>query len=60
MIMEIKTSFKKSFDSSFTIPETLAPKTLRTPISLRRCSAVYAAKPKSPKQDISMANKAKI
>src|SRR5215831_17202992 len=39
------TNFKKSFERRATIPETLAPKTLRTPISFIRCSALNVASP---------------
>ncbi len=44
------TSFRKSLEMSATTPETLAPNTLRIPISLVRCSAVNVAKPNKPRQ----------
>ena len=53
--MAMPTSFKKSFDSSATIPATLAPNTLRTPISLVRCSALNVARPNKPRQEMRMA-----
>src|SRR6201986_3152595 len=48
--IEISTSFKKSLDNKPTIPLTLAPSTLRIPISLKRCLIVKAAKPNKPRQ----------
>src|ERR1700730_804228 len=53
--IDIATSFKKSFDKSVTIPATLAPKTLRTPISFVRCSALNVANPNNPRQQMRMA-----
>ncbi len=55
MTMAISTSFRKSLESSVTMLATLAPNTLRTPISLVRCSAVKVARPKRPRQEIRMA-----
>ena len=52
--MAIPTSFKKSLDSLYEICPTLAPKTLRMPISLVRFSALKAARPNRPKQAIRM------
>src|SRR5688572_10583037 len=46
---DIITSFRKSLDSIETILVTLAPKTLRMPISFTRCSAAYVARPNNPK-----------
>ena len=51
----IKTNFKKSFDNSVTICGTLAPNTLRTPISLTLCVMVKADNPNKPKQAIKIA-----
>ena len=49
------TNFKKSLESKTVILATEAPKTLRIPISLVRCSAAKAAKPNKPKHDTKMA-----
>jgi len=46
----------KSFDMSATMLLTLAPNTLRTPISLVRISVVYVARPSSPRQAMKIAN----
>ena len=55
MTIEMATSFRKSFESSDTIPVTLAPSTFLTPISFVRCSALNVAKPNKPRQEIRMA-----
>src|SRR5689334_20115387 len=55
MSTEITTSFRNSFESSATMPPTLAPRTLRTPISLVRCSALNVARPNKPRHDMRMA-----
>jgi hypothetical protein len=55
---EINTSSTKSLDNNFHKLNTEAPTTLRTPISLVRCAAVNAAKPKMPRQEIKMASRA--
>ncbi len=54
------TSFRKSFDKSITIVPTLAPNTLRMPISLMRCVMAKEESPSNPKQAISMAIQEKI
>jgi hypothetical protein len=53
--MERPTSHTKSFDSSFTMPTTLAPITLRIPISRVRCAAMKVVTPKSPIQEMKIA-----
>jgi hypothetical protein len=55
---EMKTSNTKSLDNNCHKLITEAPTTLRTPISLARCAAVNAAKPKMPRQEIKMAKMA--
>ena len=55
---EIQTSFKKSFDNKPAMPETLAPSTLRIPISFVLRSAVYAARPNKPRHEMMMASAA--
>ena len=52
---EMITRIKKSFDNNCTMPVTLEPSTLRIPISLLRCSALNAARPNRPRQEITMA-----
>src|SRR5215510_7079202 len=47
---DINTSNKKSLDNNVVMLEILAPNTLRTAISLKRCLIVNAARPKSPRQ----------
>lgn len=42
------------------MPFTVAPNTLRIPISLVRACVVYDTNPKSPKQEMNMANPEKI
>src|SRR5688572_26430757 len=59
MINAITTSFKKSFDSRVAIFGTEAPNTFLMPISFRRASAIYVARPNKPRQDMKMANTAK-
>ncbi len=49
IINAIITSAEKSFEINPTKLDTLAPITLRMPISLVRCSAVKAASPNRPK-----------
>ena len=49
------TNLIKSIDSSRIMPETDAPSTLRTPISLVRCMVENRDKPKRPKEAIKMA-----
>src|SRR5579863_4874221 len=51
-------SFRKSFDNNEVMPVTLAPNTLRTPISFFLRSAVYAARPNKPRQEIKIARPA--
>ena len=46
--IEIPTNCKKSFDNNCTMPVTIAPNTLRTPISFFLCSALKAARPNNP------------
>src|SRR4030095_16881915 len=60
IMIEMITSFTKSFDSIAVIPLTLAPSTLRMPISLLRCSAMNADKANKPRQAIMIANTAKL
>src|SRR5664279_1653736 len=55
IIKDNRTSFTKSFDKSWTIPLTLAPSTLRMPISLLLCSALNEASPNKPSEDIKIA-----
>src|SRR5258705_5688780 len=50
----------KSFDSNATILLTLAPNTLRMPISLVRISVVYVARPSRPRQAIKIAREEKM
>src|ERR1700730_8761205 len=57
--MDINTSFRKSADSIAVILFTEAPMTLRIPISFCLRCAVNAARPKSPRQEIRIANPAK-
>ena len=49
------THLVNSFESRTVIPETDAPRTLRIPISLVRCSAMKEAKPKRPRQEMNIA-----
>src|SRR5689334_4912835 len=58
MINDIITSFKKSFDNNEAIFITEAPNTFRTPISLVRFSAIYAASANKPRQEIKMVSAA--
>jgi hypothetical protein len=51
----IATSFRKSFENKITMLATLAPSTLRTPISFVRCSALNVASPNKPRHEIRMA-----
>src|SRR5690349_16854017 len=51
----ITISFRKSFDSSATIAASLAPSTLRIPISFVRVSAENVASPNKPRQAMSIA-----
>jgi len=53
------TSIRKSLESSPTMLLILAPNTLRIPISLILWAAAWVARPNSPKQEISMADKPK-
>lgn len=55
IIQDIITRTTKSVDSILHRFATEAPRTLRTPISLVRCSAVKEARPKIPKQLIMIA-----
>src|SRR5689334_14944341 len=48
-----KTSPKKSFESKPTMPETLAPSTLRIPISFTLRSTTNVDKPNKPKHAMS-------
>src|SRR5678815_4439985 len=52
--------FKKFADNNFIMLADEAPNTLRTPISLVRCSAVNVANPNNPRQEIKMARNAKM
>src|ERR1700759_1950341 len=54
--IDIKTSFKKSFERRLTIPETLAPSTLRMPISFIFLSTTKVDKPNKPRHAISSDN----
>ena len=56
-MMAMTTSLAKSFESKTIISGTLAPSTLRTPISLMRCSAANVANPNSPRKPIITARK---
>ena len=56
---DMVTSFTKSFDNNCHKLNTVAPNTLRTPISLMRCSAINDAMPNKPRQLINMAKPAK-
>ena len=55
IIMAIHTSFTKSFEINAVIFATVAPNTLRMPISFVRCSAANAASPNKPRHDIAIA-----
>jgi len=57
---EMITRSTNSVDSSFQSAKTEAPMTLRTPISLVRCSATKLARPNKPRQEMIMARPAKI
>src|SRR5215467_525975 len=48
-LAEISTNNKKSFDNNVAMLDTLAPSTLRTAISLKRCLIVNAARPNNPR-----------
>ena len=50
------TNLVNSIEISLMMLNTDAPITLRTPISLVRCSVVYAAKPNNPKPVMMMVN----
>src|SRR5580700_9606994 len=52
-------SVKKSLDNSRTIRRTDAPIIFRMPISFVRCSALKAASPNNPRQEIKIANTVK-
>ena len=54
MINAISTSTRKSFDKSVVMSDMEAPSTFLMPISLILFSAIYVAKPKSPRQEIKM------
>src|SRR5215212_5507223 len=54
MIKATKTSFRKSFESKPTIPETEAPSTFRIPISLVLRTTTKAINPHKPMQQINM------
>ena len=56
MMQAIITSFMKSLESILVTEVTLAPSTLRIPISLVRCFAINVANPNNPKQAINMAS----
>ena len=56
MMQETLTSCTNSFASNPVSPVTEAPSTLRMPISFVRRSAVYAAKPNKPRQEIKIAS----
>ena len=51
----IRISFRKSFDNSVAIAASLAPSTLRMPISFVRDSAEKVASPNKPRHAIRMA-----
>src|SRR5436190_23100697 len=55
---EIPISLRYSWDNNIKIFVSLEPSALRMPISLVRCTVVYADKPKSPRQPITMARDA--
>src|SRR6476469_10757984 len=59
MINEIITSLKKSLESKVVMLCTEAPSTRRTPISLMRFCAIYAARPNKPRQEMNMVRPAK-
>src|SRR6478672_2449058 len=52
MRIDKKTSFKKSFESKPTIPETLAPSTFRIPISFTFRSTTKVDNPNKPRHAI--------
>ena len=52
IINAIKISCKKSFDNKTTIPETLAPRTLRMPISFVFPATTKDINPHKPMQQI--------
>src|ERR1700722_13659238 len=52
---ETQINCRKSTDNSLTIELTDAPITFLIPISLVRCSALKAARPKRPRQEIMIA-----
>ena len=51
MTMAISTNLRKSLESNWTMLATLAPSTLRTPISFVRCSAVKVARANRPRHE---------
>ena len=55
--MATATSLIKSFDNSVIMLVTLAPNTLRTPISLVLCSALKVASPNNPRHEMKIAMK---
>ena len=55
----INTHFVNCFESRKTIPDSEAPNTLRIPISLVRRSVKNDARPKRPRQEMTMANSVK-
>lgn len=55
MALATTTHMTNSFDISITMPEIEAPSTFLMPISLVRCSAVNAARPKRPRQPTKIA-----
>ena len=60
MINESRTSNTNSLDSIFQRPKTVAPKTLRTPISFVFCSATKEASANKPRHEMNIARPAKM
>ena len=59
MKRDMITKTANSFDNKPHTLNTVAPNTLRTPISFVLCSATKVARPNNPKQEIRIANTAK-
>src|SRR6185295_7515806 len=59
MAQDIITRFTKSLDNICHKLKTLAPRTLRTPISFVRCSATNEARPNKPRHEMNTARIAK-
>ena len=59
MAIATMTTFVKSEDNRYTMPNELEPSTFLIPISFKRRSAVNAARPNKPRQEITIASPAK-